>query len=260
MLSRSVSPTGILLRRNTCIIGHRKSNRIEILTQSDEGLTHHYTRAVYGRITMLERLWPENSKTEHLFIGTDRYKYFTISWDEKTKQIRTEQRYQDQSDKTLRDSQNQDRCLIDPSRRYMTLQLFDGIVTVIPINQTKSKKKSSSEPGTLGQPVPARISELFGRSSVFLHSQEEANAKAQLALLYENNRQQVCLNIRRLDYTTGTQSEPGSADLEEVVAARDDLDIGASHLIPIPAPACTYYQKGVARLGLLLVRRPPDTG
>ncbi len=190
---------------------------------------------------MLERLRPENSKTEHLFIGTDRYKYFTISWDEKTNQIRTEQSYQDQLDKTLRDSQNQDRCLIDPSRRYMTLQLFDGIVTVVPINQAKSKKKSSSEPGTLGQPVPARISELFVRSSVFLHSHEEANAKALLALLYENNRQQVCLNIRHLDYTIGTQSEPGSADLEEVVTAGDDLDIGASHLIPIPAPACTYY-------------------
>jgi len=236
-----VSPTGILLRRNTCIIGRRKSNRIEILTQGDEGLIHRYTRAVYGRITMLERLRPENSKTEHLFIGTDRYKYFTVSWDEKTNQIRTEQRYQDQSDKTLRDSQNQDRCLIDPSRRYMTLQLFDGIVTVVPISQAKSKKKSSSEPGTLGQPVPARISELFVRSSVFLHSHDEANAKALLALLYENSRQQVCLNIRHLDYTIGTQSEPGSADLEEVVAAGDDLDIGASHLIPIPAPACTYY-------------------
>lgn len=208
---------------------------------------------------MLERLRPENSKTEHLFIGTDRYKYFTVSWDEKTNQIRTEQRYQDQSDKTLRDSQNQDRCLIDPSRRYMTLQLFDGIVTVVPINQAKSKKKSSSEPGTLGQPVSARISELFVRSSVFLHAQEEVNAKPMLALLYENNRQQVCLNTRHLDYGVGTQSEPGSADLGEVVAASDDLDIGASHLIPIAAPACTYHQKAVASCGLILVRWPLDT-
>lgn len=234
-----MSPIGILLRKYTCIIGCRKSNRFEILTQGDEGLIYRYTRVVYGRITMLERLRPENSKTEHLFIGTDRYKYFTISWDEKTSQIRTEQSYQDQSDKTLRDSQSQDRCLIDPSRRYMTLQLFDGIVNVVPINQARSKRKGSSEPGTLGQPVPARISELFVRSSVFLHSREETNAKTLLALLYENNRQQVCLHIRHLDYTIGTQSEPGSADLEEVVAAGDDLDIGASHLIPIPAPACT---------------------
>ena len=208
---------------------------------------------------MLERLRPENSRTEHLFIGTDRYKYFTISWDEEANQIRTEQSYHDQADKTLRDSQTQDRCSIDPSRRYMTLQLFDGVVTVIPIIQAKFKKKSSTEPGTLGHPVPARISELFVRSSAFLHSLEEASEKPNLALLYENNRQKACLSIRTLDYTTGAQGEAGSADLEEVVAARDDLEIGASHLIPIPAPACMYCRKSVSTHGLLLIRRSFNT-
>ena len=189
---------------------------------------------------MLERLRPQCSQTDHLFVGTDRYKYFTVSWDGSTNQIRTEQVYQDQADKTLRDSQTQDRCLIDPSRRYMTLQLFDGIVTVIPIIQSKSKKKNSSEPGTLGPPVPARIPELFVRSSAFLRSEEDANAKPMLALLYENNLQQACLSIRALDYTPGPQGEVGSAELDEVLATRDDLEVGASHLIPIPGPACVY--------------------
>ena len=128
----------------------------------------------------------------------------------------------------------------------MSLQLFDGILTIIPITQTKSKKKDSSEPGTLGHPVPARISELFVRSSTFLHSPDSANAKPLLALLYENNRQQACLSIRRLDYSPGAQGEAGSADLEEVDAAREDLELGASHLIPIPAPACRYASSNVS--------------
>ena len=189
---------------------------------------------------MLERLQPANSRTEHLFIGTDRYKYFTVSWDSATSQLRTEQKYHDQADKTLRDSQTQDRCLIDPSRRYMTLQLFDGIITVVPILQSRSKQKSHHEPGCLGEPVPARIPELFVRSSAFLHSHKGANAKSRIALLYENNRQKVCLVVRALDYAAGNHGDPGSADLDEVDLAHDDLEPGASHLIPVPAPACMY--------------------
>lgn len=189
---------------------------------------------------MLERLQPSKSPTEHLFIGTDRYKYFTLSWDEETKQIRTVQSYHDQADKTLRDSQTQDRCTIDPSRRFMSLQLYNGIITVIPISQGKSGKKGSSESGTLGQPSPARISELFVRSSTFLHARDETSAKPNLALLYENNKQEACLSVRRLDYTAGPQGEAGSADLEEVVEGCLGLEVGASHLIPVAAPACMY--------------------
>lgn len=214
-----------------------KSNRIEIYIESDEGLVHKHTKAIYGKITMLERLQPANSRTEHLFIGTDRYKYFTVSWDATKSQLRTEQSYHDQADKTLRDSQTQDRCLIDPSRRYMTLQLFDGIITVVPIIQSKLKQKSPHEPGCLGEPVPARIPELFVRSSAFLHSLSGKNTKPKIALLYENNRQKVCLVVRTLDYAAGNHGETGSADLDEVDVAHDDLEPGASHLIPVPAPA-----------------------
>ena len=194
---------------------------------------------------MLERLQPLNSRTEHLFIGTDRYKYFTVSWDATTSQLRTEQSYHDQADKALRDSQTQDRCLIDPSRRFMTLQLFDGIITVVPIIQSKLKQKSSHEPGFLGEPVPARIPELFVRSSAFLHSLGGKIAKPKLALLYENNLQKVCLVVRALDYAAGNHGEAGSTDLDEVDVAHDDLEPGASHLIPVPAPACMYKMRSL---------------
>lgn len=187
---------------------------------------------------MLERLRPANSSTEHLFVGTDRYMYFTISWDSKARQLRTEKSYQDQAEKTARDSQTEDRCLMDPARRFMALLLYDGIVTIIPIHQP-GKKKGTGEPGCLGDPVPARISDLFVRSSTFLYPRQEDLEQPKLAILYEDNQQKVCLNVRNLDYSAGGSGEPGSADLEKIVGTRDDLELGASHLIAVPAPACT---------------------
>ena len=187
---------------------------------------------------MLERLRPANSSTEHLFVGTDRYMYFTISWDSKARQLRTEKSYQDQAEKTARDSQTEDRCLMDPAKRFMALLLYDGIVTIIPIHQP-GKKKGAGEPGCLGDPVPARISDFFVRSSTFLHPRQEDMEQPKLAILYEDNQQKVCLNVRSLDYSAGGSGEPGSADLEKIVGMRDDLELGASHLIAVPAPACT---------------------
>lgn len=187
---------------------------------------------------MLERLRPVNASTEHLFVGTDRYMYFTVSWDSQTRQLRTEKSYQDQAEKAARDSQTEDRCLIDPSRRFMALLLYDGIVTILPIHQ-QGKKKGASEPGTLGDPVPARISEFFVRSATFLHPRQEDAEQLKLAFLYKDNQEKVCLNVRILNYAAGGSGEPGSADLEKIVGARDDSELGASHLIAVPAPACT---------------------
>lgn len=214
-----------------------KANRLEIYNQTPDGLALVHTRSLYGKVTMLERLRPANATTEHLFVGTDRYMYFTVSWDPQARQLRTEKSYQDQAEKTARDSQTEDRCLIDPTGRFMALLLYDGIVTVLPIHQS-GKKKSTGEAGTLGDPVPARISDLFVRSSTFLHPQQGGAEQLRLAFLYEDNQQKVCLNIRKLEYSAGGTGEPGSADLEKSFGARDDLELGASHLIAVPAPAC----------------------
>ena len=189
---------------------------------------------------MLERLRPANASTEHLFVGTDRYMYFTVSWDSQARQLRTEKSYQDQAEKAARDSQTEDQCLIDPTRRFMALLLYEGIVTVIPIHQ-QGKKKGTGEPGTLGDPVPARISDLFVRSSTFLYPRKTDAEQLKLAFLHEDNQQKVCLNIRKLEYVAGGSGESGSADLEKTLGAQDDLELGASHLIAVPAPACMSY-------------------
>lgn len=186
---------------------------------------------------MLEKLHPANSPTEHLFVGTDQYMYFVLSWDAEKNRVHTEKTFVDQTDKTARDSLDQDRCLIDPTNQVMALQLYDGIVTVIPLGKS-GKKKDPSGYGTLGEPIPARVSDLSIRSTAFLYSRKEQKEQPKLAFLYEDIRHKVCLSIRLLDYSTGTSGEAGSADLEDLLDNRTDLDFGASHLIPVPAPAC----------------------
>lgn len=222
-----------------------KSNRLEIYVQSPEGLFLSHSRAIYGKITMLERLQPANSPTEHLFVGTDRYMYFTVSWDSYTQQLRTEQSYVDQADKTARDSLTQDRCLVDPTRQFLALQLYDGIVTIVPA-VGKGKRKGNPDSLSLGEPVPARISDLYIRSSTFLYPRNVKGEQPKIAILFEDNRQKACLNIRRLDFTAGGSGEAGTAELEFITFSRSDLEQGASHLIPVPAPACTYLRNANA--------------
>ncbi|KAL8751366.1 MAG: hypothetical protein Q9184_006096 [Pyrenodesmia sp. 2 TL-2023] len=183
---------------------------------------------------MLERLQFAQSQTEHLFVGTDRFMYFTLSWDNESQQFRTEKAYVDQADKTSRDSQTQDRCYVDPTRQYMALQIYDGIITVLPLIG-KGKKKGRSEALTLGEPVPIRIKEFFVRSSCFLYPRDNSDVAPQLAILYEDNHQKVCLSIKSLDHSLGGTGDPGSATLNDITA-RDDLELGASHVIPVPAP------------------------
>ena len=189
---------------------------------------------------MLEKLQPTNLSTEQLFVGTDQYKYFSVSWDDEARQLRTVTKYADVADKTSRDSQINDRCLIDPSKQFMALQIYDGIVNILPVARP-GKKKGIPEAGSLGEPAPARISDLFVRSSAFLHSRGGKDGQqTRLAFLFEDNLKKVCLSIRVLDYSAGGSGDPGSASLEEVLDSRDDLELGASHLIPVPAPACMY--------------------
>ncbi|KZF23183.1 DNA damage-binding protein 1 [Xylona heveae TC161] len=213
-----------------------KANRLEIYEQTQDGLNLKHSKAIYGKVTMLHKIRPLSSPTDHLFVGTDRYVYFTVSWDPTSKQLRTEKSYVDQADKTARDSQTGDRCLIEPEGKFMTLELFEGIVTVVPIIQ-KSRRKDV-EIGSLGEPVPARIPELFVRASAFMHPREGRAVKPKIAFLYEDTQRRVHIKVRELDYTGGGSGESGSVDLNDADSPSEELEPGASHIIPLSEPTC----------------------
>jgi DNA damage-binding protein 1 len=200
---------------------------------------------------MLQKLRPRSFPTDHLFVGTDRYNYFTLSWDASNKQLKTEKSYVDLADKNGRDSQSRDRCYVDPTRQFLVLELYEGIMTVVPLFYVRKEKGEDKEEleirelvGTPGEPIPVRIGELFVRSSAFLHPRvppsKEDNPR--LVLLYDDGHEngRVKLKIRSLAMIDSPESmgQLGSAEFEEERHLRINVDPTASHLIPVPAPVC----------------------
>ncbi|KAL5118152.1 hypothetical protein ACEQ8H_003987 [Pleosporales sp. CAS-2024a] len=208
-----------------------KANRLEFYTQTADGLALQHQKAIYGKVTMLQKLRPALSPTDHLFVGTDRFMYFTLSWNADKKQLQTEKSFDSVADNAARESQTGERCHVDPSGRVMTVEVYEGIITVIPLVQRGKKRKQEQDIANLGEPQPVRLSEMFVRSSSFLRP-KTFDEKPKIALLYEDTHSQVKLKLRGILFAGGDQVE-----LEDGEACKAELELGASHLIPVEAPS-----------------------
>lgn len=199
-----------------------------------------YSRAVNGKITILQKLRSSNAGLEQLFVGTDRYMYFAVSWDAASKQLKTEKTYVDQAEKTGRDAQSNERSLVDPLDRFLVLELFEGILTVLPLTHREARRKTDPEVRSLGEPTPVRIEELFIRSSAFLYAGAGKatikDEKPAMAIVFHDNQDRVYLQVKELIYTAGKKGEPGEADFANLWARPKPLQSSASHVIPVPGP------------------------
>ncbi|KAF2428256.1 hypothetical protein EJ08DRAFT_735649 [Tothia fuscella] len=211
-----------------------KSNRLEFYTITEgDGIALQFSRVLYGKVTMLQKIRPMAAPTEHLFVGTDRAMYFTLSWDPGSKQLKTEMSYMDLADRTARESQTGDRCLLDPTNEFFTLEVYEGIITTMSLVK-KDRKKHIIESGVLGEPAVSRIPEFFVRSSAFL---PRAGEKPRLALLHEDYDSKVRLKIRELTYAPGNGSDPiVEFDDDKLGPHSHPMDMGASIIIPIAGP------------------------
>ena len=183
-----------------------------------------HSKAIYGTVSMLEKIRPAGAKTDHLFIGTMRFQYFTVVWNPDMRQLDTAQEFVDLSEKHMRDSQSRDRCLVDPTGQYMVMELFEGILNLIKI--IKPRKGNLNY---LDKPEQVRITELKVRSTAFLHTETK---RPKLAFLYEDPKGDVRLATYRIvdeksSYSTFSPEKGRENDI-------GDLDLGASHLIPVP--------------------------
>jgi DNA damage-binding protein 1 len=185
-----------------------------------------HSQAIFGRVSMLEKVRPAGATTDHLFIGTLRAQYFTVAWNPETRRLDTVQSFVDVTDKHLRDSQSRDRCVVDPTGQYLVLELFEGVLNLVKIIRPR---KSAAD--YLDRPDQVRITELQVRASRFLYSDTR---QPKLAILYNDGKAhpEVRLATYRIVDDKGQYSAFNPhKDRENNF---DNLDFGASHLIPVP--------------------------
>lgn len=176
---------------------------------------------------MLAKIRPPGSAVDHLFVGTQRFQYFTCLWNAETRKLETVQHFTDVSEKHIRDSQSRDGCLVDPTGEYIMLELFEGVVNIIKVQ--KSKRGAHQSTQYLQKAEQVRIAELRMRASVFLHTETQ---QAKVAFLYEDGTggDIKLATYRIVDEKLQVGRFDATKDRENQLS---ELDPGASHLIPV---------------------------
>lgn len=187
-----------------------------------------HTKVIYGTISMLERLRPKDATTDLLFIGTDRLQYFTVAWDPTTNQlVAVEETMQDNTEPYMRHSQSQNKCLVDPTAKFMAMHLWEGVLNVFRLHM---RKGNTSKLEALDQ---VRLTELWMKASTFIHTR---TGHPRIAFLYKSqlDQEEARIAVYRLtrDDKGGDVSKfdpHKDRELDQVIA-----DPYASMLIPVP--------------------------
>ncbi|KAK0391347.1 hypothetical protein NLU13_0848 [Sarocladium strictum] len=206
-----------------------KANRLEIWRLTDDGLSRLHSKLIFGTISMLQRLRPDDSDTDFLFISTERFQYITLKWNAATSQLDTVfESMADDAEPYMRKSQSQNKCLVDPSAKFMVMHLWEGIINVFRMRTKKGKD------ARLERMDQVRLSELWMKASTFLH---QRTGRPRIAFLYKTNldQEEARLAVYRLtkddkgNEVSTFDPDSGERELDKVIA-----DPYASMLIPIP--------------------------
>ncbi|POR38059.1 DNA damage-binding protein 1a [Tolypocladium paradoxum] len=205
-----------------------KANRLEIWRLTDDGMTCLHTKLIYGTISMLQRLQPKDSEMDLLFIGTDRLQYFNVAWNPETNQLDTvEQTIEDTAEPYMRHSQSQNKCLVDPTGKFMAMHLWEGVLNVF---RLPNRKGATTKLVALDQ---VRLTELWMKASTFLHSR---TGHPRIAFLYKTQLDQEEARIAVYRLTKDDRGADVSnfdphreRELDQVIQ-----DPYASMLIPVP--------------------------
>ena len=203
-----------------------KANRLEIWKLQETGaLALTGTRVVNGAISMLQKLRPRDAETDLLFVGTDRFHYFTVGWDAGSQGLETVDSFFDINEKHMRDSQSQDRCIVDPTGRFMVVLLWEGVLNVLRMHTVKSRKQNIEWMDQI------RISELFIKSATFLHAE---TGHPKLALLYQTRTDVPDSKLVTYRLTADDKNTQVSRfEARDQIDREDIEDPGAAMLIPV---------------------------
>ncbi|OIW31892.1 hypothetical protein CONLIGDRAFT_629581 [Coniochaeta ligniaria NRRL 30616] len=203
-----------------------KSNRLEIWRVAGGALTMIHSKAIFGTITMLQKLRPKDSPTDLLFVGTGRQQFFTASWDPQKNDLKTVQVIIDVGERHMRDSQSQDRALVDPSGRYLALHLWEGVLTIEKLRMRKGNTL------TLEHLEQVRLSELFVKASTFLYTE---TGHPKIAFLYQTDTETQDSQLATYRLTSDDRDSVASKfdAVRDRELSMDFPDPGAAMLIPV---------------------------
>ncbi|KAI1429939.1 mono-functional DNA-alkylating methyl methanesulfonate N-term-domain-containing protein [Xylaria sp. FL1777] len=203
-----------------------KANRLEIWKLEDTGtLAHTNTQYVNGTISMLQRLRPRDADTDLLFVGTDRFQYFTVGWDSTKRRLDTIEMFYDMNEKHMRDSQSQDKCIVDPTGKFMVVLLWEGVINVLRMHTVKSKRQN------LSWMDQVRISELFIKCASFLHVE---TGHPKIAFLYQTRTENPDCHLVSYRLTADDKNtEVSRFEARDQIDRMEIEDPGSALLIPV---------------------------
>ncbi|KAK0744925.1 mono-functional DNA-alkylating methyl methanesulfonate N-term-domain-containing protein [Apiosordaria backusii] len=204
-----------------------RTNRIEIWRPSPDGLlSQALTTTINGTIAVLKKLRPKDAETDLLFVGTDRFEYFTLVWNPETSQLETTNATRDPNEHFMRNSQSLDRAIVDPSGRFIAMHLWEGVLTVARLG---ARRTNAATLEWLGQ---IRLSELFIKASTFLHNE---TGHPTVAFLYQSNANSQDSRLATYRLTSDdrhTVASEFNAQKHRIIDV-EIPDAGANMLIPV---------------------------
>ncbi len=230
---------------------YRKANTLEFYRLTEDGLILRHVKSIFARVTMLEKLRPVSAATDHLFVGTSRHSYFTISWNAQKHRIQTEKQHVDLVLQGSRDTNNGEKCTVDPKRRLMVLEVFEGVFNIVPIIEESNSRKRD-DVGNLGDPITCRIPQFFIRSRAFLHG----TTAPRMVLLWVDAARELRPLAKEFQYPP--DSDADTIKFKDVSLGPKKYDWrGARVLIPLPEPARRCCNPCKAHTSLTTSRRCP---
>jgi DNA damage-binding protein 1 len=160
-----------------------KNNRIEIYTWTEEGLNLTVETSLYGRVTSISAFRFINSFKDSLFVLTERKNFCVLEFDFEKREIISRAKGT-VKDRVGKDIENGHKCFIDPGAKLIGMLLYEGLLKVLPIENTGLKEAFN-----------LRIEELRHIDVKFLYGCSAPT----FCLLYEDNKACRHLNTYVVD-------------------------------------------------------------
>lgn len=205
-----------------------KANRLEFWKVDHESntLIQFDSKVIFGAVAILQKVSPKDAGLDLLFVGTDRFHYFTLGWDHQTNALETIQSFHDMNEKHMRDSQSQDKCITDPTGRYMVVLLWEGVLNILRLGGSRKDTRLDIQ-----WQDQCRINELFIKSATFLHVE---TGKPKVAFLYQTRTDNPDAHLVTYNlYSDEKNTQASRFEKRDQVDSFEIQDPGAAIIIPV---------------------------